>query len=97
VKRIAGVILAIAVLAGGAFTAQLWMVPGGSSPGFLAALQMDEFTISEPAGIMLASAALFGFTTLLRRHRDSRQAVLRVKKPKWQVLSGAGGNFKEVI
>jgi hypothetical protein len=84
-------------LAGGAFTAQLWISPATPSPGFLGALQIDGFALPEPAAIMLTSIVLLGSTTLLRRRLAQRQSLLQVKKPKWQILGAAGGNIKEVV
>jgi hypothetical protein len=96
-RQIIGVFFAIVGLAGGAFTAQLWMSPATTSPGFLGALQLEGFDVSEPGIIMLASAVLLGSTTLLRRRLTHRRSLLQVKKPKWQILRETGGNINEVI
>ena len=81
-KRIIGVLLAIALLTGAAFTAQRLtsQVPGtnphASFPNPIGALidivQTDGF--SEPVSIMLLSLVLFGLTTLLRRYGMNRGA-----------------------
>jgi hypothetical protein len=96
-RRIAQMLFAAAALTGGAFTAQLWIVSAKPSPGFLGALQIGDLAMSEPAGIVLASALLFGSTTLLRRRRAHRQALSRIQKPAWQILPGSGGNIKEAV
>lgn len=96
-RRIAQMILVVAVLTGGAFTAQLWIAPAKASPGFLGALQIGDLAMSEPVGIMLASALLFGSTTLLRRRRANRQASLRiVPRPTW-ILPETGGKINEAV
>lgn len=89
-------LFAVAILTGGAFTAQLWIVPAKASPGFLGALQIGDLAMSEPAAIMLASAILLCSTTLLRRRRAHRQALSRIQKPTW-TLPGTGGNIKEAV
>jgi hypothetical protein len=90
-------LLVVASLTGGAFTAQLWIAPAKASPGFLGALQIGDLAMPEPLGIMLASALLFGSTTLLRRRRANRQTLLRIQKPAWQLPPRAGGNIKEAV
>lgn len=81
-KRIVGLLMAIALLTGAAFTAQrLTSQAPGSNPGasvsnpvaaFIDFVQPDGF--SEPVSIMLSSLVLLGSTTLLRRYRMSRRA-----------------------
>jgi hypothetical protein len=101
VKRIIGMFLVIAVLAGVAFTAQVWS--DRTQPGPLAnlpgtgALQMVGFVLSEPASIVLSSLILLGSTTMLRRRRTQQRDLLQVRRPTWQFLAGSGGNIKEVV
>ena len=83
-KRIVGLFLAIALLTGGAFTAQLLsgQAPGSnaqaSSPNPIAAListvQMNGLPLPEPVSIVLSSLVLLGSTTLLRHYRMNRRA-----------------------
>jgi ABC-type Mn2+/Zn2+ transport system permease subunit len=105
-KRVMGVLLAIAVLAGVAFTAQLWSArpPGENVPAstgnplgsFIGAVQMSGFPLpDETVSIVLSSLVLLGSTTLLRRHLTNRQALRKISKPKWLLkipanLQGAG-------
>lgn len=83
-KRIFGILVAVALLTGVAFTTQLLgnMAPPAKAPagaaGYIAAwiadIQMNGLPLPEPVSIMLSSILLLGSTTLLRRRRTSRRA-----------------------
>ena len=83
-KRLFGILVTIALLAGVAFTTQLLggMAPPARPPvgaaahiaAWIADIQMNGFPLPEPVSIVLTSALLLGGTTLLRRRRANRRA-----------------------
>lgn len=96
-KRIIGLILTLVVLAGAAFTAQLWIDSAASGAESHGALQIGYFPLSEPASIVLSSIVLLASTTVLRRRHTQRRQVIEVKEPKWRFVPGSGRDVKEVI
>ena len=96
-KRIAGVVLTIMLLAGTAFTAQIWIDRPQSGATEHSTVQIANFPFSEPVSIVLSSIVLLGSTTMLRRRRTHRSEVLEVKEPRWRFLPAGGTNAKEVI
>jgi hypothetical protein len=80
VKRIIETVLAVALLAGVAFAAQMFTsrVPARTSASdvtsLAATLKTDGLRLPEPISIVLSSLILLGGTTMLRRHRMNRGA-----------------------